>query len=139
MALASTEAPSAVTDIGESSCPPTGRLAAWVAPPLDDVPASRPPWPIREPSHDAKGSGPIEVARGLRVCDDTLGDRVDWDIPVAEATLDLIAAYRHLQDVVPQTLPPWAGPLFRAVCDSLCSTVVGIDELTATLWGCEPA
>jgi hypothetical protein len=82
---------------------------------------------------------PTDIGRRLRVCDDTAGDRIDWDIPVAEATLHLVAAYRHLHDVVPQTLPSWAVPSFGAVCDSLCSTIVAVDELTATVWGREPA
>ncbi len=40
----------------------------------------------------------------------------DWEIPVAKATLQLVAAYRHLHCVAPQTLPPRVVPSFRAVC-----------------------
>jgi hypothetical protein len=97
------------------------------------------PWTIRESSRDAQGPSPIEVARGNRLSHDRSGDRIDWDVPVAKAALQLVAAYRHLHEVDPQTLPPWAIASFRAVCNSLCSTVVVMDHLTADLWGPEPA
>ena len=97
------------------------------------------PWTIGEPSRDAQGTGPIDVARRNRVGDDTSTDRIDWDVPVAKAALQLVAAYRHLHEVDPRTLPPWVIPSFRAACNSLCSTVVVMDQLTADLWGAEPA
>ncbi|HWD54316.1 MAG TPA: hypothetical protein VG346_04300 [Acidimicrobiales bacterium] len=55
------------------------------------------------------------------------------------AALHMVAAYRLLHEVVPHTLPPCAVPSFLAACDSLCASVVGMDELTMTLWGLEPA
>jgi hypothetical protein len=79
------------------------------------------------------------VTGPTQACDDNSLDRIDSDIPVAKATLQVVAAYQHLQEVVPQSLPQWAVPSFRAVCDSLCSTVVALDELTATLWDGESA
>jgi hypothetical protein len=98
------------------------------------------PWTIREPSRDAtRGPGSIDVGDRVRPSNDMPRDRMEWETPVAEATLHLVAAYRRLHEVVPETLPPWAGPSFREVCDYLCSTVVAMDELTATLWGNQPA
>jgi hypothetical protein len=101
--------------------------------------ATETPRTIREPSRETRGTGCIDVGHRTRPCNDTSRDRMDWESPVAKATLHLVAAYRHLHEVVPQTLPPGAVPSFRAVCESLCSTVVGMDEFTATLWGSPPA
>jgi hypothetical protein len=82
------------------------------------------PWTIQERGHEAQ---------------DASDDRIDWDVPVAKAALHLVAAYRLLHEVVPVALPPSAASSFLAACDSLCATVVVMDDLTATLWGPEPA
>jgi hypothetical protein len=66
-------------------------------------------------------------------------DRADWEIPVAKATLNVVAAYRDLQEADPRSLPPDLADSFRALCDSVCTTVVALDELTASAWCQEPA
>jgi hypothetical protein len=105
MTLATTEAPSTVT--------------------YTEKPSRPLPEPARPPGHLAI----------WRACSDTSQEQIDGDIPVARATLQLVAAYRQLHEVAPQTLPPSAAPSFRTVCDSLCSTLVAMDDLTAILWG----
>jgi hypothetical protein len=97
------------------------------------------PRTIPESTRAAQEAGLIEVSGRSAQCSDISPERSDGEIPIAEATLHIVAAYRHLHDVVARTLPPEAIPSFRAVCDSLCSTVVAMDELTATLWGLESA
>ncbi len=66
---------------------------------------------------------------------DSSQEPIDGDIPVARATLQLVAVYRHLHEVVPQTLPPSAVRSFHKVCDSLCSALIDMDDLTEILWG----
>jgi hypothetical protein len=92
------------------------------------------PWTIQEPGHEARETGSSDITDQVRAGNDTSRDRMDWENPVAKATLHMVAAYRHLHEVVPQALPLWAVPSFREVCDSVCSTVIAMDELTATLW-----
>ena len=65
-------------------------------------------------------------------------DQRDWEIPVAKATLDVVAAYRDLQAVDPRSLPPDVVDSFRSVCGSVCATVVALDELTELAWRQEP-
>jgi hypothetical protein len=66
-------------------------------------------------------------------------DHTDWEIPVAKATLDVVAAYRDLQAIDPRSLPADIVDSFRSVCRSVCATVVAFDELTAHAWRHEPA
>jgi hypothetical protein len=97
------------------------------------------PKTMPEPIHDAQEPGLIHLASRGGACDRTSPEQEDGEIPIAKATMHIVAAYRHLHEVVPRTLPPETVPSFRAVCDSLCSTVVAMDELTATLWAFESA
>jgi hypothetical protein len=66
-------------------------------------------------------------------------DYNDWEIPVAKATLDVVSAYRDLQEIDPRALPTNVVDSFRSVCRSVCATVVALDELTEHAWCQEPA
>jgi hypothetical protein len=97
------------------------------------------PRTMPESVHDAHEPGFIDLASRGGACGHTSSEQDDGEISIAKATMHIVAAYQHLHDVVPRTLPPEAIPSFGVVCDSLCSTVVAMDELTAALWGLESA
>ena len=58
----------------------------------------------------------------------------DPDVLIARSTVRLLDAYAALYQVDPRTLPKGAAQSFERVCESLCSTVVAMDELTTTVW-----
>jgi hypothetical protein len=53
---------------------------------------------------------------------------------IARSTVRLLDAYAALYQVDPRTLPKGVAQSFERVCESLCSTVVAMDELTTSVW-----
>jgi hypothetical protein len=57
-----------------------------------------------------------------------------WERAIALATIDLVAAYRHLQGIEYELLPPAAKAPFELACFGMCSTLDAVDVLGATVW-----
>jgi len=57
-----------------------------------------------------------------------------WETALALATIDLVAAYRQLQRLTAEVLPPKARAPFGLVCSGVCATLDAFDLLGASVW-----
>ena len=57
-----------------------------------------------------------------------------WEKSLALATIALVAAYRHLQEVPSEELPLLGRAPYESLCFGMCATLDAVDVLTATVW-----
>ena len=66
------------------------------------------------------------------VVDDT--KTCERDALLADATAHLLSAYKAFDEFSQATIEPWSSSAFVSACQSLCATLIAIDEFSESTW-----
>jgi hypothetical protein len=56
------------------------------------------------------------------------------DVLLADATAHLLSAYQAIDEFSRTTTEPWSSRAFVSACQSLCATLIAIDEFSESTW-----